>query len=127
MEYLKTKFDADLAAADYDARTPLHIAVMQIFFLRFSRSCLLQEFLKDSDLRNQMVLEFFKNSATILIHLCLFHKRCSCPFGTIIWDDVTKIWDENLLLFTFFNWQTEKKPVLDQSEVCLPKYHNKFS
>ena len=31
LEYLKTKFDADLAAADYDARTPLHIAVI-IFF-----------------------------------------------------------------------------------------------
>ena len=32
LEYLKTKFDADLAAADYDARTPLHIAVMQFLF-----------------------------------------------------------------------------------------------
>ena len=30
LEYLKTKFDADLAASDYDARTPLHIAVIHL-------------------------------------------------------------------------------------------------
>jgi len=29
LEYLKNKFDADLAAADYDARTPLHIAASE--------------------------------------------------------------------------------------------------
>ena len=58
-------------------------------------------------------------------------KRCSCPFGTIIWDVNLGRCHENLgwkfIIIYFFNWQTEKKPVLDQSEVCLPKYHNKFS
>lgn len=29
LEYLKSKYDADLAAADYDARTPLHIAASE--------------------------------------------------------------------------------------------------
>ena len=57
-------------------------------------------------------------------------KRCSCPFGTIIWDVNLGRCHENLgwkfIIIYFFNWQTEKKPVLDQSEVCLPKYHNKF-
>ena len=35
----------------------------------------------------------------------------------LFWDsifDFMKFWDENLLLFTSFNGQTEKKPVLDQ-------------
>ena len=49
-------------------------------------------------------------------------KTCLCHplhyFGTLFWDDITIFWDDNLLLFTFLNWQTEKKPVLDQ--VCLP-------
>jgi hypothetical protein len=46
LEYLKTKFDADLAAADYDARTPLHIAVIKFYFLINNRSCLLQGILE---------------------------------------------------------------------------------
>ena len=58
-------------------------------------------------------------------------KRCSCPFGMIIWDVNLGRCHKNLgwkfIIIYFFNWQTEKKPVLDQSEVCLPKYHNKFS
>ena len=45
-------------------------------------------------------------------------KTYSCRpvryFGTLYLDDITIFWDENLSLFIFFNWQTEKKPVLDQ-------------
>ena len=41
-------------------------------------------------------------------------KTCSCPFvryfRTLFWDDITIIWDENIVYF--FNW--EKKTVLDQ-------------
>ena len=38
----------------------------------------------------------------------------------------TLFWDEKLSLFTFFNWQTEKTPILDQKVAYLPKYYNKF-
>ena len=35
----------------------------------------------------------------------LWFETCSCRpvyyFGTLFWDDITKFWDENLLLFTF--------------------------
>ena len=41
-------------------------------------------------------------------------KTCSCPFvryfRTLFWDDITIIWNENIVYF--FN--LEKKPVLDQ-------------
>ena len=40
-------------------------------------------------------------------------KTCSCPFvryfRTLLWDDITLIWDENIVYF--FDW--EKKTVLD--------------
>ena len=48
----------------------------------------------------------------------IVQETCSCRpihyFGTLFWDDITKFWDENSLLFTFVNWQTEKKSVWDQ-------------
>ena len=51
-------------------------------------------------------------------------KTCSCrPVCTLFWDDITKFWDENLLLCIYFlKWKTAS----DQEEVCLPKYLNKF-
>ena len=30
-------------------------------------------------------------------------------FGTLFWDDFTKFWDENLLLFTFLTGKLRKK------------------
>ena len=40
-----------------------------------------------------------------LIPYCARLKTCSCCllryFGTLFWDDFTKVWDENLSLFTF--------------------------
>ena len=41
----------------------------------------------------------------------------TCPvryFGTLFWNDITRIWNENLLLFTFLTGKLRKKPVLDQ-------------
>ena len=36
-------------------------------------------------------------------------KTCSCPFvryfRTLFWDDITIIWDENIVYF--FNWETQ--------------------
>ena len=31
-----------------------------------------------------------------------------CYFGTLFWDDITKFWDENLLLFTFLTGKPRK-------------------
>ena len=45
----------------------------------------------------------------VLLHKILF----------VGWDDITIIWDENIV--SFFNW--EKKTVLDQKEVCLLNFH----
>ena len=40
------------------------------------------------------------------------HKTCSCflvpYFGTLFWDDITKIWNENLSSFTFLTGQLRK-------------------
>jgi hypothetical protein len=47
-----------------------------------------------------------------------FSETCSfCPvryFGTLFLDDITKFWDENLLLFTFLTGKLRKKTALDQ-------------
>ena len=54
---------------------------------------------------------------TSILVKCM-QKTCFCPlvhhFGTLFWDDITKIWDKNLLLFTFLTGKLRKKPVLDQ-------------
>ena len=54
-------------------------------------------------------------------------KTCSCPFvryfRTLFWDDITKIWDENIVYLTFL---TEKKHVLDQYDVCLLNFHQQI-
>ena len=50
---------------------------------------------------------------SIYIHKT-FSCRPVCYFGTLFWDDIILFWDENLLLFTFFKGQPEKKPVFDQ-------------
>ena len=49
-----------------------------------------------------------RNSLSSLLSLdvsVLIYKTCSCRpvryFGTLFLDDITKFWDENLLLFTF--------------------------
>ena len=38
----------------------------------------------------------------------LFHVRLGRNFGTLFWDDITKFWDENLLLFTFLTRKLRK-------------------
>ena len=54
------------------------------------------------------------------------HKTFSFPFvryfRILFWDDITIIWDENIVYF--FNW--EKIPVLDQWEVCLLNFHQQI-
>ena len=57
------------------------------------------------------------------------NETCSCPlllyFGTLLWDDITIFWDENLLWF----W-TEKKENLFWTNMnfvyltLIPKYRN---
>ena len=48
---------------------------------------------------------------------------------TLFWDDSIKIWDENLLLFTFLTGKLSKNLFWTNKnqEVYLPNYHNKFS
>ena len=58
-------------------------------------------------------ITIFKN------YLKLVHVRY---FRTLFWDDITIIWDENIVYF--FNW--EKNPVLDQQEVCLLNFHQQI-
>ena len=57
--------------------------------------------------------------------LNLFMSSC-----TLFWDVILgwfhKILGWKFIIIYFFKWQTEKKPVLDQYEACLPIYHNKF-
>ena len=51
---------------------------------------------------------------------------CHCPlvryFRTLFWDDITKIWNENIVYFV--KW--EKNPVLDQQEVCLLNFQQQI-
>ena len=61
-----------------------------------------------------------------------FSCRPGWYFGTIFWNDIMiDILGWKSIIFSF-NWQTEKKPVLDQWEVCLLYQlrkiycHNKF-
>ena len=65
-------------------------------------------------------------------------ETCSCRpvryFGTLFWDDITKFWDENLLLFTFLTgklrknlfWTNKKfvsQNIVISSQNNVRKYH----
>ena len=56
--------------------------------------------------------EFWKSNTIYTLVFVLY-------FRTLFWDGITIIWDENIVYV--FNW--EKRPVLDQYEVCLLNFH----
>ena len=72
--------------------------------------------------------------AAFLLQMLYFPNfgNCSCRpvryFGIFFQDDITKFWDENLLLFTFSTGKLRKNLFWNNKKfvLCLPKYHNKF-
>ena len=82
-----------------------------------------------------------ESEAQLMLQAMAFNEKVikllCCPvryFWTLFWDDITKIWEENLLIFTFLSeklrknlfWTNKKFVYLNIITNFCPKIHCKY-
>ena len=107
------------------------VAISHIRFLGTKSSCLFF-FVLPLKLRKKQnsKVEYLKYQNSRNFQYCpdltinenrLIYKTFSCH--SVFWDDITKFWDENLLIFTFLTGKLRKKTCFGPIR-SSPKYHN---